>query len=836
MCRASSGLAGVRLGLSLVFALSWLLFFVGSVTPVQAQALQAVVVGGQHQLALDTQGQLWAWGQNTRGQLGDGTQGERRIPVGIGSGFVQVAAGETHSLGVMQNGTLWAWGANGSGQLGDGSSIDRWRPVEIGAAFVQVAAATNTSYGLKVDGSLWLWGGGKDWVPRLLGQGFSRLFAPGTPTHGAVSALKADGSLWALPKESTVCVLSAFCTSDIPLQLPFAAGIAQASLGTWNHFVLRTDGTLWGWGWNSFGELGIESHDQWGEPGLIGQGFEQFASGTHHTLALKTDGSLWAWGDNAQGQLGLGDTETHFGPVEVMRGVRWIAAVDDRSFAIRRDGTLWAWGRNGPSPRVSVLGTGMATSSLRPVPVLQGVAEVRAGLARLVRGGWWDPVACGGPCVQSYWTDFVQVGGDEEASAQQGHRVALKADGSLWAWGNNDYGQVGTGNLAYQEIPVKVGAGFERVSADSLTSLAVKPDGSLWAWGAVWRLPSMPWTPVRPLILPRPTMLLTGVKDVQIHSGRVLVLMRDGNLWASDWVGDPWWSDPATRSNQWVWLGGNVVQASRGWDHVLAIKADGSLWAWGGNSKGQLGVENGNRPTAMTVDAAVRVGGDFAQVSAGDGFSLALKADGSLWAWGSNVYGELGDGTLQNRSTPVLIGRDFVQVEARAGPVALDRNGQLWLWGHPDLTYARWAQDSAFGRARIQDRPAMVQFNAPVLGGMSGRGPSQAQTLAAQLEPAPEHVGQSGHKFLVAVVPNQGMWAYTPEGWVAFEPDSPRAWGMAGLPDASVVLRNFDASAYAGTAFFLGYGLGMTPLQSYQDMMRANRSMRAYLFESRLSP
>ena len=281
----------------------------------------------------------------------------------------------------------------------------------------------------------------------------------------------------------------------------------------------------------------------------------------------------------------------------------------------------------------------------------------------------------------------VKVGTDKTwsvLSAGSDHSLALKSDGSLWSWGNNSYGQLGDGTKITRSKPVSVGTdtNWVAISAGSYHSLALKSDGSLWAWG--WNNYGQlgDGTNTDSNI---PVRVGTDANWVAISSGsnHSLALKSDGSLWA--WgnnergqLGDT----TNTNSNVPVYIEPGYVAISAGGLHSLALKLDGSLWAWGRNAYGQLG-----NTTNADSNVPFRVGteSDWTAISAGSNHSLALKSDGSLWAWGSNSYRQLGDGTDVNRSTPFMVGTDTDWTAIFAGSghsLALKSSRNLYAWGY----------------------------------------------------------------------------------------------------------------------------------------------------------
>ncbi|WP_295458860.1 CARDB domain-containing protein [uncultured Thiodictyon sp.] len=228
------------------------------------------------------------------------------------------------------------------------------------------------------------------------------------------------------------------------------------------------------------------------------------------------------------------------------------------------------------------------------------------------------------------------------------HGLAIKPDASLWAWGDNTYGQLGNGTTGARLSPIQVLAGVAGVAAGYAHTLALKPDGSLWAWGANWNGQLGDGTTTARL---SPVQILAGVDAVAAGDVHTLALKSDGSLWASgaNWSGQLGDGTTTDRLSPVQVLTG-VAAVAAGPSHTLAIKSDGSLWAWGGNWNGQLG-------DGTTTDrwSPVQVLSGVAAVAGGVGHTLAIKTDGSLWAWGWNGFGQLGDGTTTDRWSPVQV-------------------------------------------------------------------------------------------------------------------------------------------------------------------------------------
>jgi len=353
-----------------------------------------------------------------------------------------------------------------------------------------------------------------------------------------------------------------------------------------------------------------------------------FSAGNSHSLAIKADGTLWSWGSNSQRQLGHTGNSTMI-PAQVGTAINWtmVSAGNEHSLALRLDGTLWSWGNN---------------------------AQGRTGLG-IATGNQTTPAQVG---TATNWT---------QVSAGQAHSLALRSDGTLWAWGNNLSNQAGLGgsvNTAATPTQVGTATDWATVSAGGAThSLAIKTDGTLWSWGAnlegrtgLGTTTGTQWTPAQ-------VGISTNWAQVSAGSQHSLAIRADGTLWSWGFNGNAATGLGTVTGSQTtpaqVGTATNWTQVSAGTQHSLAIAADGTLWAWGANTNGRtgLGVDAGIQATPAQVGTAsdwVLVG-----INPGCSHSLGMRADGSLWAWGNNAQGQLGLNDLNRRLFPILIGAGF---------------------------------------------------------------------------------------------------------------------------------------------------------------------------------
>jgi RHS repeat-associated protein len=352
---------------------------------------------------------------------------------------------------------------------------------------------------------------------------------------------------------------------------PPAGGLIKG--GDFFSVAARSDGTAWAWGYNVFGQLGNGATANSTVPvqvsGLVG--VTAVGAGVYNGLALKSDGTVWAWGSNGYGQLGNATTTNSDIPVQVnnLGGATAIAAGNYHGLAVRQDGTAVAWGDNAAGE----LGNGATVNSSTPVAV-SGLSSVTA-------------VAAGG------------------MPTTPGHSLALKSDGTVWAWGYNKAGQLGNGSTANSAVPLQVNglSGVTAISANGNNSVALKSDGTVWAWG-------------------------------DNSAGQL------GNSSAGR----------SSTTPVQVNISG-VSSISNGADFGLAVKSDGTAWGWGDDASGQLG-DGGACGRSCVTPTQVGLTG-VAAVSGGYTHSLGITNGGTSYAWGDNSQGELGNGTTTSSSKPV---------------------------------------------------------------------------------------------------------------------------------------------------------------------------------------
>jgi alpha-tubulin suppressor-like RCC1 family protein len=644
-------------------------------TPVQimSSGVTSVSLGDSHTCAIKQDGSLWCWGNNYYRQLGDGTNTIRTTPVQImSSGVSSVALGGYHTCAVKTDGSLWCWGRNDSGQLGDGTYTDRTTPVQIMSSGVSsVALGYAHTCAVRADGSLWCWGrndsgqlGDGTYTDRttpvqIMSSGVSSVALGG----GHTCAVKTDGSLWCWGRNDSGQLGDGTWTGkNTPVQI-MSSGVSSVALGGGHTCAVKTDGSLWCWGYNNSGQLGDGTWTDKTTPvQIMSSGVSSVALGGYHTCAVKTDGSLWCWGNNDSGQLGDGTYTDRTTPVQIMSsGVSSVALGDSHTCAVKIDGSLWCWGYNNSGQ----LGDGTNTSRTTPVQIMSsGVSSVALGYAHTCAvktdGSLWCWGYNGsgqlGDGTNADKTTPVQIMSSGVSSVALGkyHTCAVKTDGSLWCWGYNGLGQLGDGTNANETTPVQImSSGVSSVALGGYHTCAVKTDGSLWCWGYNNSgqlgdgTNTSRTTPVQ--------IMSSGVSSVALGGGHTCAVKTDGSLWCWGWngfgqLGDGTWTDKNTPVQI---MSSGVSSVALGDSHTCAIKQDGSLWCWGNNWFGQLG--DGTSGWGINKNTPVQImSSGVSSVALGGYHTCAVKTDGSLWCWGRNNYGQLGDGGGW-KNTPVYI-------------------------------------------------------------------------------------------------------------------------------------------------------------------------------------
>ena len=340
-------------------------------TTLNAQCYTTVRTIGSTTIGLHTDGTLWSWGNNGNGVLGTGQTGSGVYPVtqiGTDNDWSPVYNFKSHALALKNNGTMWAWGDNSEGECGNGESgpgVNITTPQQIGTAtWLDVATGVNYSLAIRSDGTLWSWG--RNGSGQLgVGDITSLIFTPnqiGNQNNWAKVytfdltsfAIKTDGTLWSWGSGgSSNGLLGRNGNYTVPGQIGTANNWLSIAPSNMSEMGIRTDGTIWIWGGNTnrvyFGNGNVSDHDYANNPTQIGvdNDWQKLAGSTSQQdfYAIKINGTLWDWGINQYGELGDGSTTPKYFPTQLGSDNDWscIGDLGNRIYSIK-GGSLYRWG------------------------------------------------------------------------------------------------------------------------------------------------------------------------------------------------------------------------------------------------------------------------------------------------------------------------------------------------------------------------------------------------------------------------------------------------------------------------------------------------------------
>jgi alpha-tubulin suppressor-like RCC1 family protein len=608
---------------------------VGPRLPVMVNQESWISVAAGHitSYAIKGDGILFAWGNNNYGQLGISNlvSATRSSPTQVGGSYVSVTAirgGGTIYGGAFllkADGTLWAFGKNDFGQLGTGDTIDRSSPVQIsnslGTTWLSVSAFAGTigasAVGIDQYSSLWTWG--ENSIGQL-GQGaIGHRSSPGQVGADGWKSVSAGQSFMAgINSADKLFTWGLNSTGQLGLgDLTTRNSPTQVGNSSWTQVKctqlathgFQSNGNLYGWGGGGYvGDSAsvyrnspvLVSNPSGGSSAVVNSlsvastSWQYMYSASGYTAGWGANGGAFGpyIGANTNNLLLSQPTQIEtatFTPYKVspiqISTSSWsfIWAVQYSSYAIKKDGTLWAWGNN--------------------VDVLSGNTYFLGDGTTIARS---SPIQ-----IPGSWTQVNSLCG-------------IQTDGTLWTWGLNGNGQLGLGDNVNRSTPTQItspSSTWKYVYKTTYNSYMIDNNNALYAAGLNY------FGQLANVTVPTGSYSNSKSNPIQVTGGGswLRVVAADNDLYG----------------------------------HALAIKTDGTLWGWGINNIGQLSLS----PLGISRSSPTQIGAaSWTNVTAGGGMysndftaSLGIRSDGTLWAWGGNSYGQLGVGTTTGRSSMVQI-------------------------------------------------------------------------------------------------------------------------------------------------------------------------------------
>lgn len=667
--------------------------------------IQAVATGSNHTCALRLDGTVACWGANESGQLGTGDTLDRAVPALVPAltDGIALSAGASHSCLLQRNGTVWCWGDNRSMQIGSEQSYSATpQRVENLQSLVAIASGGDANCGLQADGLVTCWGA-------QIGQ--STPFAPIAALTDTTSvvvgkrfvcALRIDGSVWCWGDAEGVGA------SPTPQQVASLPLIRTIRAGGQHMCAIDERRHLWCWGANQLGQVDPSTT---ASPILVpldrAQNVAAVATGFATTCMRNVSGTTNCWGDNRYGQLADADASMQVATVNGYDDGFSIAAGGNFSCAMLKYVSVRCWGSN----ENGQLGDGTTTASAEPQTVRSNeeVLSIATGSAHACQIIIDGTVRCWGH------NNFGQLGNEAtEDSATpvvaalqsvvalslgQSHSCALLQDGGGACWGRNDDGQLGSGNTASSGMPLRVADLQDAIAIASggNHTCAITQNTSVVCWGRNEQ-GQLGIGSVGPGIsVPAAVPNLVGVTALAAGNDHTCALREDGSVWCWGWnrfgqigvsvIGEKAFSLTAVPIRELR----DVISVQAGGNHSCALMRSGIVRCWGDNYNGQLGVfaENG-----ATFDSLGRdiVGLDSAiQIATGGAHTCALQQRGNVRCWGWNRDGQLGTGTRMLRintdqPTPIVGQTNITAIAVGDSHLCdVDTAGTVWCWGDNDV-------------------------------------------------------------------------------------------------------------------------------------------------------
>ena len=752
--------------------------------------------GANTTYALSEEGKVYSWGLGTSGQLGNNEVSNSYIPVVVTNNTVDsdldnilyIGAGSNHALAVENNGYIDAWGLNDKKQIGDAtlaiSTIPRYIGSKVKATPKDVTLKVDETQDVKVTMESFNLFKAEDELARditfkSLNENVATVSNKGTITaktigitkiivtdnlfgkttvvnvsvlqEGAIAtpkvasglnhtvALKSDGTVWTYgANKNGELGVGTNVASDNLSKVEFETDvkIVEIAVGEKHVVALDENGTVWTWGSNTYYQLGISSKAQSNVPVKVKleEKVVKIAAGYNSTFAITEDNNLLAWGLNTNGELGIGNYQNRFLPtkVETLKNVLDVKAGKTHSVVITTNGQVYTTGNNSYG---SLTGTEYKRNTFEKVEGLDNIAYLSSGEyhnmamttnRKLYVWGYNVYGQLGTNTIDTTNTpvQITNVSGIKEISAGRSHSMLLTKSGKVYATGLNSLGQFGN-NSTENQVEFTLVDTINNVNtlvAGNTYSMAIKEDGSVWAWGDYYHGVTDIKTisnSVVPVQIGKQSFYLKendisvnkeGTKQLEVNSefqfnvfednicnnnykytslNTDIATVDDNGIITGVSVGTTWVKVVETTTNEEQIAIVRVIEKDNkvapkvtgGENYAVVLKANGSIWSFGYNSNGELG----NSTFASTKEPKeINILKSYTNVTAGDNFTLILRNDGTVWSVGDNQYGQLALGNRTSCQTPTLVESLSNVTKISAGKkhaIALTKYGEVYTWG-----------------------------------------------------------------------------------------------------------------------------------------------------------
>ncbi|MEI2358436.1 InlB B-repeat-containing protein, partial [Mesobacillus zeae] len=611
-----------------------------------------------------------------------------------------VAGGRNSAIKKM-DGTVWLWGDNSDNQLGRENVIFSSTPVSaIGLKNIKSISTSNRfSMAVMEDGTLWWWGNTFFPLQDSYNTGYSKSNIPvqleGIDNVKEVSLgddyaiiLKKDGTVYSVGS-SYYGRLGTGGSIDDPNRGGYSQGISQietlkdvvaVSVSKEYALALKEDGTVWAWGRNNYGQLGNGTLTSSSTPVqvLVANNINKIVAGENTSFAIDENGFLWGWGRNSNYLIGSGSGSTST-PTLVYNLTNVTSIEANSNFALikKSDGTIWGWGKNSNGLLNEADGGGTVGPTL--LNDLEGIAIFKTAPEAIVAVTASGKVKIKGKLFEKVDSEYKVENLDyiSNVSISEDHVLVLNEEGIVKAWGKNDVGQLGNGNLINSNVPLMLPGITNIVDVKpSISSfILLNSAGEVFIVGSRGKTNNSTALPGVPNVYKIDG--LNHVKKIATSGYDVLALTVDGSIWKYTRSSG---GDPISFLTKEI-SQGDFIDIACSNDHYVALKEDGTVWNWGNNDNGQLG--DGTLTSKTTPVKTLNID-HVTSIHAQPGITIALRDDGTVWGWGSSHSYLLGPNSQAKRILPTQIQglsniKELYITENRA--FAKDADHVFYGWG-----------------------------------------------------------------------------------------------------------------------------------------------------------